>query len=101
MGGGAVNRWRQRLAELHGDTADLVLPPSRLVQNVQNVQNTEPSTPSEHIEQIEQSAELPEAAATDRAFVTWGEREAERAAIVEHDGAIPREWAEGFARLDP
>ena len=30
-----------------------------------------------------------------------GEAEAERAAIVEHDGAIPREWAEGFARLDP
>jgi len=25
----------------------------------------------------------------------------ERAAIVEHDGAIPRAWAEGFARLDP
>jgi len=32
---------------------------------------------------------------------TWGETEAERAAIVEHDGGIPREWAEGFARLDP
>ena len=31
----------------------------------------------------------------------WGGAEAERAAIVEHDGAIPREWAEGFARLDP
>jgi hypothetical protein len=26
---------------------------------------------------------------------------AERAAIIEHDGAIPRTWAEGFARLDP
>jgi hypothetical protein len=25
----------------------------------------------------------------------------ERAAIIEHDGGIPREWAEGFARLDP
>jgi hypothetical protein len=31
----------------------------------------------------------------------WGEVEAERVAIVEHDGKIPREWAEGFARLDP
>jgi hypothetical protein len=30
-----------------------------------------------------------------------GEAEAERAAIIEHDGKIPREWAEGFARLDP
>ena len=25
----------------------------------------------------------------------------ERAAIIEHDGRIPREWAEGYARLDP
>jgi hypothetical protein len=31
----------------------------------------------------------------------WGEAEEERAAIVEHDGKIPRRWAEGFARLDP
>lgn len=31
----------------------------------------------------------------------WGEAEEERAAIVEHDGNIPRAWAEGFARLDP
>jgi hypothetical protein len=30
----------------------------------------------------------------------WGEAEEERSAIVEHDGKIPREWAEGFARLD-
>jgi hypothetical protein len=25
----------------------------------------------------------------------------QRSAIIEHDGKIPREWAEGFARLDP
>jgi hypothetical protein len=31
----------------------------------------------------------------------WGDTEAERAAIIEHDGCIPREWAEGFARLAP
>lgn len=31
----------------------------------------------------------------------WGEAKAERAAIVEHDGRIPREWGEGFARPDP
>ena len=37
----------------------------------------------------------------DRALATWGEAEEERAAIVEHDGNIPRAWAEGFARLDP
>jgi hypothetical protein len=43
----------------------------------------------------------PPVLAPDRALAAWGEREAERAAIVELDGAIPREWAEGFARLDP
>jgi hypothetical protein len=32
---------------------------------------------------------------------TWSEREEERAAIIEHDGAIPRAWTEGFARLHP
>jgi hypothetical protein len=35
------------------------------------------------------------------ALTAWGEAEEERAGIVEHDGAIPRSWAEGFARLDP
>ena len=38
---------------------------------------------------------------TDDALATWGEVEEERAAIVEYEGGIPREWAEGFARLDP
>ena len=32
---------------------------------------------------------------------TWGEAGEERAAIVEHEGNIPRAWAEGFARLNP
>jgi hypothetical protein len=32
---------------------------------------------------------------------SWSEAEEERAAIVEFDGAIPRSWAEGFARLHP
>lgn len=29
----------------------------------------------------------------------WGDAEDERAAIVEHDGGVPRGWAEGFAAL--
>jgi hypothetical protein len=29
------------------------------------------------------------------------EAEEERAAIIEHDGSVPRAWAEGFVRLDP
>lgn len=33
--------------------------------------------------------------------ILWWDNEDERAAIVEHDGAIPRAWAEGFARLNP
>jgi hypothetical protein len=37
----------------------------------------------------------------DRALATWAETEAERAAIVEHDGNFPHAWAEGFARLHP
>jgi hypothetical protein len=32
---------------------------------------------------------------------SWGKAEEERAAIIEHDGRIPRAWAEGFARLHP
>jgi hypothetical protein len=31
----------------------------------------------------------------------WSETEEERAAVVEHDGGLPREWAEALARLDP
>jgi hypothetical protein len=30
----------------------------------------------------------------------WQAAHEERAAIIEHDGGAPREWAEGFARLD-
>jgi hypothetical protein len=31
----------------------------------------------------------------------WNEEKEERAAIVEYDGSAPRDWPEGFARLDP
>jgi hypothetical protein len=47
------------------------------------------------------AAPLAPPATIDRAPAMWGDDEEERAAIVEHDGAIPREWAEGFAQLDP
>lgn len=40
-----------------------------------------------------------EGVASDPADHTGADFE-ERAAIIEHDGGIPREWAEGFARLD-
>jgi hypothetical protein len=38
---------------------------------------------------------------TGAVLARWGEAEAERAAIVEHDGNVPRAWAEGYSRLDP
>jgi hypothetical protein len=31
----------------------------------------------------------------------WGDTEEERAAIIEHDGGVPRLWAEALARLNP
>lgn len=37
----------------------------------------------------------------DCAATSWGETETERAAVVEYEGNIPRDWAEGFARLNP
>jgi hypothetical protein len=40
-------------------------------------------------------------APADTAPATWGEADIERAAIIEHDGKIPRAWAEGFAQLRP
>ena len=98
-----MNRWRQRLAELHGDCAEQYSPLSPAVQNVQNVQNDSPHPPFEHSEHCEPPTRLTgrSGASGDHALAAWGEAEAERAAIVEHDGRIPRGWAEGFARLDP
>lgn len=37
---------------------------------------------------------------TEPATDTWTDAEEERAAVIEHDGGVPREWAEGFTRLD-
>jgi hypothetical protein len=97
-----VNRWRRRLAELHDDTDEQRSVLSRAVQIVQNVQNPRVDPASEHFEQIEQWTEPPATPlARERALTTWGEFEEECAAIVEHDGNIPRAWAEGFARMHP
>jgi hypothetical protein len=58
MGEHAVNRWRQRLAELHRET--LAAPHSastfavRNVQNIQNLRSARPFERFEHFEQIEQ-----------------------------------------------
>ena len=49
------------------------------------------------MEAVSQMSQMSQGAA----LAAWEESEDERAAIVEHDGGIPRAWAEGFARLDP
>jgi hypothetical protein len=51
---GTVNRWRQRLAELHGGADEQRSAPSPAVQNAQNVQNLSPAPTCEHFEQFEQ-----------------------------------------------
>jgi hypothetical protein len=103
-----VSRWHRRLAELRGD----VLAPTKFanaVQNAQNVQNSQPGTSFERFDRSEHDAAPPAnlpaseatSTATERAAGAWAEAEPERAAIVQFEGGIPREWAEGFARLDP
>lgn len=86
-----MSRWHSRLAELRGDATAF---PAH-VQIVQNVQNPTRNATFEHIEHIEQRAEPNE-----QQVGAWTETCEERAAIVEYDGAAPRAWAEGFARLD-
>jgi hypothetical protein len=86
-----MNRWRARLAKLDETVA---LPAH--VQNVLIVQKSLSVPAFEHFEQFEQPPELTSARES-----TWTDAEEERAAIVQYDGGAPREWAEGFARLDP
>lgn len=104
-----MSRWHRRLAELRGDVLELPNTLATTVQNAQNVQNSQHDPKFEHFERFEQgtarAADPPaveaNSTATARAAGVWGEAEAERAAIVQFEGGIPREWVEGFARLDP
>ena len=98
-----MNRWRQRLSSLQGNSPEQPSAATPCVQSVQNPQNIPPAPAFEHSEQIEHRTEpaVAPASPAERAIATWGEAEAERAAIVEHDGGIPHAWAEGFARLHP
>ena len=88
-----MSRWAETFAALSGghDTLDTIRPSEE-----------PPPTASQSVNSVTPSPATREPLpAPDRASAIWGEREAERAAIVEHDGAIRREWAEGFACLDP
>jgi hypothetical protein len=83
-----MSRWLARLDELRGSSEIPSVPVAPGVQNVQNVQNPPALGTFEHIERIERA----QASAEQSAFE-------ERAAIVEFEAGVPREWAEGFARL--
>lgn len=88
-----MSRWAEMFAALSGgtDTLDTMRhsgdTPSTVSQSVNSVtilpSSSEPSPATKH------------------ALAVWGDAEAERASLAEHDGNIPLEWAEGFVRLDP
>jgi hypothetical protein len=66
----------------------------------ENPQHPAPVTSLSQMSQLSQGSP-PEAAVLDPAGANkWGEAEEERAAIVDFGAGEPREWAEGFARLD-
>ena len=88
-----MSRWADAFAALSGaaDTLDIIRhsddPPARVSQSVNSVTlalRAKPPMPG-----------------VDCSARSLGEVQAERAAIAEHDGNIPLDWAAGFARLDP
>ena len=95
----------QGSAETPGATADLralarlvLARDTRRDSNRDTVSRTDPISEkfSTTLETASANGQPPGAA-----LARWDEAEEERAAIAEHDGAIPRAWAEGFARLRP
>lgn len=104
-----MSRWHRRLAELRGNGSKPSTTSTTTVQNAQNVQNSPPAPSFEHFDRFEHDTVSPSdppaaeatSAAAGRVAGTRGEAEVERAAIVQFEGGIPREWAEGFARLNP
>ena len=81
-----MGRWHALLAELRAGGP---------VQNVQSVQNSNSVPSFERFERFERSEPFA-VPLTD----PWTEAHEERAAIIEHDGGVPRAWAEALARLD-
>jgi hypothetical protein len=88
-----MSRWAEAFAALSrgADTLDRMRhsdgPPPRVSQSVNSV--TVP---------VQGEPPMPGA---DRTGGGRSDAEPERAAIVEYEGNIPRDWAEGFARLNP
>jgi hypothetical protein len=88
-----MSRWADAFAALSrsADTLDRMRhsdgPPPRVSQSVNSVT-------------VPERAEPPMPGA-DRTGGSRSDAEPERAAIIEYEGNIPRDWAEGFARLNP
>jgi hypothetical protein len=89
-----MSRWAEAFAALSGgsDTVGTLRHNAEPIFTVSHSVNSVTAPP----ERATPPPPLPVAA-----FATWREAEEESAAIVEHDGGIPRAWAEGFARLHP
>jgi hypothetical protein len=62
-----------------------------------------PGTVSQSVESVTATSARSEVSHSPEpmAASSGGEAKEERAAVIEYDGAIPRTWAEGFARLNP
>jgi hypothetical protein len=88
-----VTRWADTFAALSRgtDTLDTMRHSEAGAATVSQSVNSVTASP-------EPPASLPLPPPLDRPLATWSDSAEERAAIVEHDGGIPRAWAEGFAR---
>jgi hypothetical protein len=107
-----IDRERQTLAALAGTPAEIESEPDSSVIRASNYANkirTHRGAPAKVANPAKPDASDAETLATLATLAApeleispqWGEAEEHRAALVEHDGNIPRAWAEGFARLDP
>jgi hypothetical protein len=87
-----MSRWAEAFAALAGDvdTSDTSRQSECAEHDV-----------SQSVHSVAGVVEPAPLAVAESAFAIWGESEDERAEIIEHDGKIRHQWAEGFARLDP
>jgi hypothetical protein len=92
-----VGRYLDLLSHDEGDTQ---------IRDCEKSELSEESPPARPLNSLSSLFSHPDTLAADHLgapamAAPWSEVEEERAAIIQHDGAIPRAWAEGFARLDP
>ena len=87
-----MSRWAEAFAALSGgaDTLDTM-----------RHSDDQPAKVSRNVNSVTAARAKPPIRATDCTAANWGEVETQRAAIGERVGNTPRDWAAGFARLDP